>query len=383
MSNALLPHDFPALLFPAGLFVYYVIAWLVVGRDPGIKNVVPQYEPPQGVSPGVARYIITGGSDGTTMAAVLTGMDARGLISIHPAQKCYELTLLNTKIAAWPEEAAVAKTLFHVELPTQAYTDSHTAIVGLPDLPSGTAQPRRAFFNNDLAAISLDATAASTAPARTQAVVDPAAAADIKTHIDAIQDTFRKNLQGIYFRQNFIFSGIGMLLTFIWGLATAISIETQASIFITFWLLMFTSIAGLVMGGVFTSQPTQPTASQQSGRFVMPLIFFGAPGAMIYFFALPHSHAFVIALLLAVLLNSVFFVVMRAPTAHGRITLRQLAGFREFLLRVEQDRLDRMNAPGSRAELMNRFLPYAIALGVKEGWGDAMAAALSNAIVER
>jgi len=33
--------------------------------------------------------------------------------------------------------------------------------------------------------------------------------------------------------------------------------------------------------------------------------------------------------------------------------------------------------------MMNRFLPYAIALSVREGWGDKMASAFSDAIVER
>jgi hypothetical protein len=104
---------------------------------------------------------------------------------------------------------------------------------------------------------------------------------------------------------------------------------------------------------------------------------------VIYFAALPQSHGFVLALLLSVLLNSVFFVIMRAPTPRGLLILQQLAGFREFLLRVEQDPLDRVNTPEQRAELMNRFLPYAIALNVREGWGDKMASAFSDAIVER
>jgi hypothetical protein len=84
-----------------------------------------------------------------------------------------------------------------------------------------------------------------------------------------------------------------------------------------------------------------------------------------------------------VLLNSIFFVIMRAPTSRGLMVLQQLAGFREFLVRVEQDRLDRVNTPEQRAELMNRFLPYAIAVNVREGWGDKMASAFSDAIVER
>jgi hypothetical protein len=384
MSNSLLPNDLSVLLFPAGLFVFYVVSWFLVGRDPRIRNIVPQYEPPPGISPGVARYIMTGGSDGTTLASVVSGMAAKGVISIQPAQKTYQLELLDSKISVWPEEAALAKMLFHTDLPTLPYSNGRTAIVGSPDLATLDAgQGVRASLSDDIAAMSLIQAVASAGPARSQAVIDPALAGELKIHVDTIQDTFRKNLQGVYFRQNFGFAGIGMLATLVWALVTAASIKTQSSMFITFWLLMFTSLAGLVLGGVMTSRPTQPTFSQKIGRFLFPLIFFGAPGALIYFVALPHSHAFVIALLLAVVFNNVFFVLMRAPTAQGRIALQQLAGFKEFLLRVEQDRLDRVNSPAERAQLMNRFLPYAIALGVKEGWGDTMAAALSNAIVER
>jgi hypothetical protein len=116
---------------------------------------------------------------------------------------------------------------------------------------------------------------------------------------------------------------------------------------------------------------------QRVTRFIVPVLFFGLPGAVIYFAALPEAHGFVLALLLSVILNSIFFFIMRAPTARGLVMLQQLAGFREFLMRVEQDPLDRINTPEQRAELMNRFLPYAIALNVREGWGDKMASAFS------
>ncbi len=42
-----------------------------------------------------------------------------------------------------------------------------------------------------------------------------------------------------------------------------------------------------------------------------------------------------------------------------------------------------MNTPEEKLRMLNRFLPYAIAMAVKEGWGDTMAAEFSNAIVER
>jgi hypothetical protein len=253
----------------------------------------------------------------------------------------------------------------------QAFRDS----AGVPAQLSSAGKPT---------VVADSASAPELAPSpENEVIIDPLAGPVIKGYIDAVQDTFHKNFQGIYFRQNFRYAGIGVVATFAWGLYTAATLDAQSSIFITFWLLMFTSIAGLVIGGVWTSTPTRPSMKQNVARVLVPLLFFGLPGAVIYFTALAQSHGFVLALLLSVILNSIFFVIMRAPTQRGLSMLQQLAGFREFLMRVEQDPLDRVNTPEQRAELMNRFLPYAIALNVREGWGDKMASAFSDAIVER
>jgi hypothetical protein len=385
--------DFQHLAFPALLLAVYVICWLVAGRDPKIENVAPRYEPPAGVSPGVARYVLTGGSDGTTLAAVLTGLAAKGVISIQPQNGNYAVQLLNSSATVLPDEASVLRTLFNTEQTVQPYADSRSAIVGSPDVQKSggsaganmtspvTAQPIRASSGGDAAGA---AAAVGLAPSpSTMVTINPQAGAEIKTHIDAMQDAFRKNLQGVYFRQNFIFAGLGMLATLAWSLFVATTLQESSSMFITFWLFSFTSIAAMVIGGVWTSKPARPSMRQQITRAVLPILFFGMPGAVIYGAALPHSHGFVLALLLSVVLNSIFFVIMRAPTPRGLIILQQLAGFREFLMRVEQDPLDRVNTPEHRAELMNRFLPYAIALNVREGWGDKMASAFSDAIVER
>jgi Predicted membrane protein (DUF2207) C-terminal domain len=391
MQNFLSVPDFQHLVFPGLLLAFYVISWLVAGRDPKIENVAPRYEPPAGVSPGVARYVLTGGSDGTTLAAVLAGLAAKGVVSIQPQDGNYAVQLLNSSATVLPDEASVVRTLFNTEQTVQPYAESKSAIVGRPDAQkSGGAtsantkspasvQPIRGSSGEQSAG-----TAVGLAPASsTMAIVNPQAGAEIKAHIDALQDTFRKNLQGVYFRQNFIYAGLGMLATLSWALYVAATLQESSSMFITFWLFFFASIASLVIGGVWTSKPAHPSMKQRITRAVLPILFFGFPGAIIYGAALPSAHGFVLALLLSVLLNSIFFVIMRAPTPRGLLILQQLAGFREFLVRVEQDPLDRVNTPEQRAELMDRFLPYAIALNVREGWGDKMASAFSDAIVER
>jgi hypothetical protein len=396
MANLFVISDFYRLAFPGVLLVFYVVCWLAVGRDPKIRNVTPRYEPPAGISPGVARYVLTGGSDGTTLAAVLAGLAAKGVVAIQPQGGSYAVSLLNSSPILLPEEASVVRSIFGVVSTVQPYADSNTAIIGEPSPPgknklakSGVTVPlavmpmRSNGGSGESAVPSAGAAVGRSLSPESQAIIDPLAMPAIKTHIDAVQDTFRKNLQGIYFRQNFRYAGIGMAITFAWAMFTAAMLEAASSMFITFWLLMFTSIAGLVIGGVWTSKPTSPSAKQRVTRVLVPMLFFGLPGSLIYIAALPEAHGFVLALLLSVLLNNISFVIMRAPTPRGLIILQQLAGFREFLVRVEQDPLDRMNTPEKRAELMNRFLPYAIALNVREGWGDKMASAFSDAIVER
>jgi hypothetical protein len=345
----------------------------------------------------VARYVLTGGSDGTTLAAVLAGLAAKGVVAIQPQSGSYAVSLINSSPILLPDEAAVVRTLFNVVSTVQPYADSNTAIIGEASAQTTNSNtktgaifrpalvPMRsnsAFAEKTVMPDSGAAVGRSPSP-ENQVIIDPLAGPTLKGHIDALQGTYSKNLQGVYFRQNFRYAGIGAAATLAWGLFTAATLEASSSMFITFWLFFFTSVAGLVIGGVWTSKPTRPSAKQRAARFIVPVLFFGLPGAVIYFAALPQSHGFVLALLLSVLLNSIFFVIMRAPTPRGLIILRQLAGFREFLMRVEQDPLDRVNTPEQRAEMMNRFLPYAIALNVREGWGDKMASAFSDAIVER
>lgn len=402
MANLFAIPDFYRLAFPGLLLLFYVVCWLAVGRDPKIGNVAPRYEPPTGISPGVARYVLTGGSDGTTLAAVLAGLAAKGVVAIQPQTGSYVVSLLNSSPILLPDEASIIKTLFNAVSTVQPYADSNTAIVGAASLPASSQQTSGSQASNGIplrpvaasmrgnGALSEKTVGAGSGAAvgrsplpESQVVIDPLAGPTIKEHIDALQETYSKALQGVYFRQNFRYAGIGAAATLAWALFTAATLDASSSMFITFWLFMFTSIASMVIGGIWTSKPTRPSAKQRMARVLVPVLFFGLPGAVIYFAALPQSHGFVLALLLSVMLNSIFFVIMRAPTPRGLLILQQLAGFREFLMRVEQDPLDRVNTPEQRAELMNRYLPYAIALNVREGWGDKMASAFSDAIVER
>jgi hypothetical protein len=59
---------------------------------------------------------------------------------------------------------------------------------------------------------------------------------------------------------------------------------------------------------------------------------------------------------------------MPSRTPRGTRELEKVLGFREFLSRVERDRLERMV---KTPEMFERFLPYAMALGVEDNWAKA------------
>jgi len=66
-----------------------------------------------------------------------------------------------------------------------------------------------------------------------------------------------------------------------------------------------------------------------------------------------------------------FSRVMPRKTRRGRRAHDEILGFREFLERVDRDRLERM---GTRTtEVFERLLPYAVVLGVADAWADAFA----------
>jgi len=50
----------------------------------------------------------------------------------------------------------------------------------------------------------------------------------------------------------------------------------------------------------------------------------------------------------------------------------EIDGFRQYLQGTEQERLQRMNQPGHEAKFDAEFIPYAIALDLREGWGDEL-----------
>jgi uncharacterized membrane protein YgcG len=94
-------------------------------------------------------------------------------------------------------------------------------------------------------------------------------------------------------------------------------------------------------------------------------------GAAVPAFLATESLATVVPVALTGLVILAFSPVMPGRTRTGRRAYEEILGFKEYLGRVDRDRLERSG--GRTADRFERVLPYAVVLGVADQWADAFA----------
>jgi hypothetical protein len=65
-----------------------------------------------------------------------------------------------------------------------------------------------------------------------------------------------------------------------------------------------------------------------------------------------------------------FLILMKAPTRQGRDLMDKLDGFELYLTVAEKDDLNVRHPPDMTPQLFERYLPFAIALGVEHAWAE-------------
>jgi len=83
----------------------------------------------------------------------------------------------------------------------------------------------------------------------------------------------------------------------------------------------------------------------------------------------------IFAALIFLILIILFLIIITAKpvdklTPKGIATLKKILGFREFLQLTEKDKLQLLNAPELQPEMFEKFLPYAMVLGVEDKWAQ-------------
>ncbi|CAG0946521.1 MAG: hypothetical protein EFKGCFLK_02339 [Rhodocyclaceae bacterium] len=320
------------------LLFYYLVVWHRYGRDPAGGTVIPRFAPPKDVSAADARFLDRRGYDERVFAAAVVALAVKGQLRIREEDRDYTLER--------PKEAA-AEPLFNDE----------KTLLGALGLAPGGALPLRSEN-----------------------------AAKVGAAHKALKDALKKE----HLKQHFVTNGKYLVPGLIGSFLVLVVATFQASqpdplsLFMLFWLTgwtfgvyMIVSRAVDVWRQALAGKWLLAVPALMISAFALP--FIGGEVAGLYVLFTQGSPLMAALLLMLVGVNYLFYRLLQAPTLAGRRLLDELAGFRMYLEVAEKDGLRARRGPNRTLALFEKYLPYALALGVENAWAEQFSDILSQA----
>ncbi len=324
-----------ALVGLLGLLVvlgYFSWAQSRVGVDPHRGAVVPQWDPPEGLSPAAVRYISHMGYDNKAITAALIDAAVKGCLGIKKEGRTYTLQRKDGDTSRLTSE-------------------EHVAVKGM--LGSGSS----AELDNSNASVFQAA---------------------IKQFKKAIDSQFGKT----FFARHTGHAAVGAVLSVL-TLVGAFALSARGDmLFMVAFLTLWTAAVGFILANVISrwragARATAVFSAGCTTLFALP--FVGAWFLIAWVVAQGTSPALIAIVCLLPIANVVFFRLLRAYTAKGRAIMDRIDGLKMYMQAAEKERLDAMNPPDRTPELFEKLLPYAIALGVEQRWSEQFADVLAKA----
>jgi uncharacterized membrane protein YgcG len=328
------------------ILVYYLIVWVRVGKDPERGIIVTRYAPPGEMSPAAVRYVWNQGYDDATFTAAIINLAVKGYLTIKETYGQYSAQDRSgeKKAPASPDEEKVY----------------------------------RALFNQ-----------------RQEVLFVPANQTIIKSAVSALKRNLEYGYEKSYFVHNRWYFAIGLLLTLgvvvLSGIREALD---QGSLplffFISLWLTLWSIGVAVLLAVVIKSWLEVIKDPGKIGKIIKTIFltlfalpFFGGEVLGLYFLAFEATSVpLAVLFVVSIGITLVFYQLLKAVTPLGRKRLDEIEGFRVFLEAAEKDRLNYLNSPERTPELFEKFLPYALALGVEQRWAEQFSRVLSSAAAE-
>ena len=325
------------------VLVYYIMATVVL-RVRRHVAVPVRYEPPRGISPGVAAYIFRNGRCECAFIASLVSLACKGAIEFRQEKDWLAITNLGDPNGdATSEETELLRALcpapgFQYTFSSADYAELGRAFQKFKRCVEDIAEPELLSPHTFLWALGA---------VTSLAVI-------LLLLLSLPWPEHANSLLGIAYFSFWIVLGLTALVG---------ALHT--------WPITLGKLASYLPGrGV----PHRPLNLSDGVPFYMTAAAaFGF--AMLSYWTAPLFAGTIAA---AVVMTVLFRHFLEAPTRAGREVLAELHGFREFLERADSDRLNRENHPEETPEVLEAITPYAIALGVEQGWGKELTENLTS-----
>ena len=318
------------------VLAFYFVAWHRAGRDPRAGTIVPLFTPPDDLSPAGMRYVREMTADNRSFAAALVDMGVRGHVRITEED------------GGWL--SSDTRTIERLSSSNPLSEDEQAALDALLSTGESIAMKQE------------NHTRFSSA----------------KSELDAI---LKKAYEGKLFKRNYGWAaaGLSIFIAAMWLVAASVAMASGFADTLTIAVALGAAVAAILF--LFLQK-----ASGSGGKCLFSglgiLFGFGALslGAPLFVQALNSGWWFPLllpALSFPIVLSAFWWI--SAPTAEGRRVLDHIAGFKQYLSITERERLDRMTPPADTPEIFEKYLPFAIALGVENHWADRFAPVLAAA----
>lgn len=323
------------------VLLYYLIAWVKVGRDPKAGTIMPLYEPPDSMSPAAMRFLERMGFDDKAFTCAIIGLAAKGYLKIEQDEsKTYKLERQGkapSESGLTADEKALAKILFEDGTPLVLTNEKHTLL------------------------------------SRAQ---------------KAVENTLHATTEKGYFLTNgrYVWPGAALSLAAIAGMVVTRGGQLLAvAIFISVWLTGWSFGVYALLNSVLRAWRSVRSQGVLGAGQAVFLSLFSIPfviGECVGIGLLVWSSGVIAAAIIAsaMIVNVLFHHLLKTRTLAGRALLDRVEGFKMFLKAVDADRLQTMAPhPNKTPALFERFLPYALALGVEQAWANQFSEVLAQA----
>src|ERR1700730_3315723 len=323
-----------ALLFVLAYFVLVALLLRLPGRT---KVLVPRYEPPPGVSPAVAAWLLKPGDLNRSVAAAVVNMAAKHYLKIEQRGDLYSLTRLDITPSAplESEERALDRTLF----------DGYDC------------------FDFDQ--------------------VTPQLISAVRAFHQAIQNTRYFSRHIALSLPAWVVSGLGTFLALTQGVSSRGSGRVLAYVLVgTFGCFIvtvriirgpFNKFASRLPG---STSPRRPWTDADQRPFNFLLATLGG----ISLLALLTTNAAAVLMAAFMAVNAVFFHALQGTTSAGRKMAGPLEEYRKFLSEVEADPISRTNLADPVPPLLTQKVAQAFAVRLDLGWGEQFVTSIADLI---
>ncbi|NNL78374.1 MAG: DUF2207 domain-containing protein, partial [Desulfobacterales bacterium] len=336
------PGSKAALIGVTALLLYFLIAWFKVGRDPATGTIIPLFGPPKGFTPAAVRFVTRMDFDHKAFAAAIVNMAVKGYLIIDEDAGDYTLSK----------------------------TDAGESV-----LSAGEKRISKKLFMGS-----------------NSITLDKGNHGKIKKAITALKNSLKLEFEKNHFQRNSKWLVPGAVISLLTLVAMMSTIgEIMGAVFMLIWLSIWTGACfALVVAAIKAWQGALSSGGstgifKKSGALGITLFalpFLGAECFGMWVFSTMTSPFAVMALVVVIFINFIFYHLIKAPTLYGRKMMDQIEGFKLYLSVAEKEGLNMRNPPEKTPELFEKFLPFALALDVENAWSEQFAAVLAQAQTE-